>query len=65
MNVELPLILFPPSKGENYGGCFLIFLFIGYQADNKCYFHGCIDDVTIYDRVLNRKEVMALYRGDL
>jgi len=42
-----------------------VFLFIGYQADNKCYFHGCIDDVTIYDRVLNRKEVMALYRGDL
>ena len=40
-------------------------LFIGYQSDNRCYFHGCIDDVVIYDRALNRKEVMALYRGDL
>ena len=40
-------------------------LFIGFQADNRCYFHGCIDDVVIYDKALNRKEVMALYRGDL
>lgn len=40
-------------------------LFIEFQADNRCYFHGCIDDVVIYDRPLNGKEVMALYRGDL
>ena len=40
-------------------------LFIGYQADNKCYYHGCIDDVIIYDRALNRKEIIALYQDDL
>jgi hypothetical protein len=37
-------------------------LFIGYQADDNCYFHGCIDDVKIYNRALNSKEVKALYQ---
>jgi hypothetical protein len=40
-------------------------LYIGYQADDNCYFHGSIDDFKIYSRVLNHKEVLALYRDDL
>ena len=40
-------------------------LYNGYQADDNCYFHGSIDDFKIYSRVLNHKEVLALYRDDL
>ena len=36
-------------------------LFIGYQADDNAFFDGKIDDVRIYNRVPDNREVFALY----
>ncbi len=39
-------------------------LFIGFQLDNYCHFSGVIDDLRIYHRVLNPREVWALCHMD-
>lgn len=38
-------------------------LFIGHQKDDFLYFDGLIDEVRIYNRVLKRSEVRALYKN--
>jgi hypothetical protein len=35
--------------------------YIGYQADDKNYFDGKIDEVRLYQRILSPEEIMALY----
>jgi hypothetical protein len=37
-------------------------LFIGHQRDDYNFFDGLIDEVRIYNRVLNNREVRALYK---
>ena len=37
-------------------------LYIGYQKDDNVYFNGKIDEVRIYNRVLNDQEVDAVYK---
>lgn len=36
-------------------------LFVGFQMDDNTFFDGKIDDVRIYNRALNNREVFALY----
>jgi hypothetical protein len=38
-------------------------LFIGHQRDDYNFFDGLIDEVRIYNRVLNRREVRTLYKN--
>jgi hypothetical protein len=38
-------------------------LFIGHQRDDYTFFDGLIDEVRIYNRVLNNREVRALYKN--
>lgn len=39
-------------------------LFIGNQTDDNCYFYGCVDDITIHNRILNPLEVFGLFREE-
>jgi CubicO group peptidase (beta-lactamase class C family) len=36
-------------------------LFMGYQCDDKAWFHGLIDEVRIYNRLLSENEIQSLY----
>jgi len=48
----IPINDIKPSRGS---------LFIGYQLDDQNYYYGLLDEIKIYNRLLNENEIQALY----
>ena len=57
-----------PSRGRNGGNSTSFWentanLIIGKATDNSSFFHGKIDDIRIYNRILTNDEIVFLYDG--